>query len=117
MIEIKFPPFGTKSVSPSVNLPGTCSIFPGGSYTTLTLPSPATDTYNYTLGSVGIPRYILDLRQVPAGPVTAWVQGPRRLITIGLGGEQLGFLSSGSLQQWFDVIIHFQTITPSKVLH
>ncbi len=96
---------------------GTCSIFPGGSYTTLTLPTPATDTYNYTLGSVGIPRYILDLRQVPAGPVTAWMQGPRRLISIGFGGEQLGLLSSGSLQQWFDVIIHFQTITPSKVLH
>ena len=81
-----------------------------------TLAVPAKDSYNYTLGSVDIPQYILDLRETPTGPVTKWVQGPGILRTVGVGGEDLDQVMRGSLQQWFDVIIHFQIITPSRVL-
>lgn len=92
---------------------GTDRIFGSGSSSFQT-PTPGTDTYNYALGSVGLPQYMLDLRQVPAGPVNDWIQGTHVLLNYGVGGEDLGML--GSLQYWFDVIVHIQTITPSHVL-
>lgn len=84
-----------------------------------TLQAPSTDSYNYTLGSVGIPQYILDIRKTPSGPVTNWVQGPRILRTVGLRGSHgadLDQVMFGSLQERFDVIIHFQNITASQLL-
>ncbi len=92
---------------------GTDTIFGNGPATFQT-PTPGTDTYNYALGSVGLPQYMLDLRQVPAGPVNDWVQGPHGLLNYGVGGEDLEML--GSLQYWFDAIVHIETITPSHVL-
>src|SRR5260221_10133136 len=73
--------------------------------------APGRDTYNYTLGQADLPLYLLDLRNVPPGPVGAWASGPAVLLNYGLGGEDLS--GSGALSQWFDVIIHIQKTTPS----
>jgi erythromycin esterase len=82
--------------------------------TTATLGVPGKDTYNYTLGNVGIPLYLLDLRQMPPGPVTDWANGPRVFLLYGLGGEDLSI--SGPLKYWFDVIILMRSTTASHSL-
>jgi erythromycin esterase len=94
---------------------GSFRIFGGGSTQVFTAPTPAADTYNYALGSVGFPRYLLDIRQAPAGPVQAWLQGPYTLLNYGVGGQDLE--TDGSLQYWFDVIVALQSITPSHLLN
>jgi len=93
---------------------GTFNIFTSGQPRILTVTPPGADTYNYTLGNAGIPRYILDIRRTPAGPVMDWAQGAHRLINYGVGGQDLDAV--GPLQHWFDVIVHFQTITASHLL-
>lgn len=93
---------------------GSLRIFTGGSTQVVTEPTPNTDTYNYALGSVSIPRYILDIRQAPAGPVQAWLQGPYTLLNYGVGGQNLE--TDGSLQYWFDGMIAFHDITPTHLL-
>jgi len=93
---------------------GAFTIFASGSARIFKAAAPGADTYNYTLGHVGIPRYILDIRPTPARPVTDWVQGTYVLINYGVGGQDLEVV--GPLQHWFDVIIHFQDITPSHLL-
>lgn len=81
-------------------------------------PSPAADTYNYTLGHTGLSLYALDIssdmRGVLPGVVAGWLQGPHALLNYGVGGEDLQM--DGSLPYWFDVIVHIQQITPSQVL-
>jgi erythromycin esterase len=94
---------------------GSFSIFGAGATRVFTASTPAADTYNYALGSVGIPRYLLDIRQAPAGPVHDWLQGPYVLLNYGVGGQDLE--TDGSLQYWFDVIIAFHDITPSHLLN
>lgn len=78
------------------------------------LSTPGQNTYNYTLSQAGLPRYLLDLRGIPSGPVTTWATGPAILLEYGLGGEDLSV--SGSLSQWFDVLVHIQQTTPSTPL-
>ncbi len=93
---------------------GSFTIFASGSARIFKAAAPGADTYNYTLGHAGIPRYILDIRPTPAGPVTDWVQGTYVLLNYGVGGQDLEAV--GPLQHWFDVIIHFQNTTPSHLL-
>lgn len=94
---------------------GSFHIFTSGSPKIFIAAAPGTDTYNYELGKAGIPRYILDIRSTPTGAVTDWIQGTHRLINYGVGGEDLEAV--GPLQHWFDVIIHFQSITASHLLN
>jgi erythromycin esterase len=79
-----------------------------------TISPPSTNTYNYTLGQIGLPLYILDLRKIPSGPVSNWSLGSSTFLLYGLGGEDLSVLAP--LSQLFDVIIHIQNTTPSKHL-
>lgn len=86
------------------------------SYTSFTgtvqkINPPAPDTYNYTLGQAGLPLYMLDLRQLPAGVVSAWANSSATLLSYGLAGEDLS--SPAQLGQWFDVIVHIQDTTAS----
>jgi erythromycin esterase len=75
---------------------------------------PKPDTYNYTLGQADLPLYLLDLRAIPPGPAGAWASGPATFLNYGLGGEDLS--GSCALSQWFDVIAHVQTSSPSTPL-
>ena len=80
-----------------------------------TINPPTADTYNYTLGQVGLPLYMLDLRKIPPGPVTDWAKGSTTsFLLYGLGGEDLS--TSCMISQWFDVIIHIQNTTPANHL-
>jgi erythromycin esterase len=82
-----------------------------------TIPPAPRVTYNYTLGQAGLPLALLDLRTLPSGDVADWARGAgsaTRLLEFGLGGEDLN--TSGSLSQWFDVIVHVQNTTPSQHL-
>lgn len=90
-----------------------------GFFTSYTVGPPPVGSYDYALGSVGLPLYLLDIRQTPAGPVTSWVQGPAELRFIGIYFDPAHEADSyirGSLQQWFDVIIHVQKTTASRLL-
>jgi erythromycin esterase len=74
------------------------------------VPAPDATTYNATLGQVGLPFYLLDLRHLPPGPVATWASS-HTLLNYGLGGEDLR--TTGPLSQWFDVLLHVQKTTPS----
>jgi erythromycin esterase len=79
------------------------------------LPPVPMSSYNGTLGQVGIPLYLLDLRQAPSGTVADWFAGKgaaSQLLLYGLGGDDLS--DRGPLSQWFNVIVHVQNSTPSK---
>ena len=78
------------------------------------ITTPGQNTYNYALGQARLPRYLLDLRGIPSGPVATWANGPAVLVEYGLGGEDLSVL--GSLSTWFDVLVHVQQTTPSTPL-
>jgi hypothetical protein len=75
---------------------------------------PGKDTYNYTLGNVSIPIYLLDLRKTPPGPVTDWANGPHIFLEYGFSGGNLSV--SGPLQQWFDLIVLIRNTTVSHSL-
>jgi erythromycin esterase len=100
---------------------GTFTAFPPQSHPiTFTVAAPETNTYNYTFGRIGLARYLLDIRQTPAGAVTNWVRG-QDLPGLGhgllnFGGDGGNIERYGSLQQWFDAIIHLQRITPTHPL-
>jgi erythromycin esterase len=78
------------------------------------IPTPTSDTYNYTLGQASLPLYMLDLRKIPPGPVANWVGGYATLLNYGLGGENMS--TSCTLNVWFNVIIHVQNTNPSNPL-
>lgn len=79
-----------------------------------TISPPARNTYNYTLGQAGLPLYMLDLDNIPPGPVRDWTLSSATFLSYGLGGEDLS--APIQLGQSFDVIIHIQNTTPSKHL-
>lgn len=86
-------------------------------FTSYTVGPPPVGSYDYVLGSVGLPLYLLDIRQTPAGPVRNWVQGPAKLRNIGIffdPAHQADYYGQGSLHQWFDAIIDFQKTTASR---
>ncbi len=91
-----------------------------GSYTVLGPPHPesvppaAAGTYNDALASANLPRYALDIRQTPAGPVTDWALGPHDLINYGVGGQDLTM--RGSISSWYDAIVFVRDMTPSHLL-
>jgi erythromycin esterase len=87
--------------------------------TSYTVGPPPVGSYDYVLGSVGLALYLLDIRQTPTGSVTNWVQGPAKLRRIGQffdPAHEAQYYDEGSLQQWFDAIIHFQQTTASRTL-
>jgi len=77
-----------------------------------TIKATDPESYNYILGQVGYPLYMIDLRTTPAGPVTQWANGPHSFFLYGLGGEDLS--NAIVLKQQFDVIVHVQNTTPAQ---
>ena len=99
---------------------GSFNAFTPNSFTSYTVGPPPVGSYDYVLGSVGLPLYLLDIRQTPTGSVRNWVQGPAKLRQIGIPfdpAHEAQYYVEGSLQQWFDVIMHFQTTTASHPLY
>lgn len=87
--------------------------YPKNSLQTIDPPGPM--TYNYTLGQVGLPLYMLDLRNLSPGPADNWAHSLSTFLLYGLGGENLS--APAQISQWFDVIIHMQDTTPSEYFY
>ena len=77
-----------------------------------TAPPPRPRWFERPLGSVGSGQFVIDLRQSAPAPVHRWLDAP--VVTRGLpeGGPD-AHMAGGTLAQWFDLIIHCQTVTPA----
>jgi erythromycin esterase len=83
------------------------------------VPRPPRDWAERPLGDVGLEQYWLDLRAGAPPAVRAWRTAPTRTRALaGFDPEQPDayYVTGGSLVQWFDVIIHRQTVTPWRPL-
>jgi Erythromycin esterase len=88
---------------------GTVSLGPGA---TADLPPPRRAWFEQPLGDVRLAQYALDLRGPAPRSVREWMRHPietRGLADSGPGG----YMTGGSLAQWFDLIVHRQTVSPS----
>jgi erythromycin esterase len=83
-------------------------------------PEPRPDSLNAALTAAGPQRSLLDLRGRHGGAVTEWLRGPHLLrIIAGIYDSQADsehYLSVGPLDEWFDAILHTDTITPTTLL-
>ncbi|MGH2479428.1 MAG: erythromycin esterase family protein, partial [Ktedonobacteraceae bacterium] len=77
------------------------------------------DSYNYELGNSDLPLYALDLRHIPTGPVSNWMNGPHPFFEIGAVyspvNEKYSYTPT-DLPQQFDVIISIQKVTASHLI-
>ena len=96
--------------------------------TTFSLGAPRPDSSNAVLQGVELERYLLDLRHAPES-VQAWLAEPRpfRIVPAAVSPDPqereaqsytTGFAKdgkqTGSLRQWFDLIIHLDQITAAQ---
>ena len=79
---------------------------------TAAAPPPKPRWFERPLGSVGFDQFVIDLRQPATAPVRRWLDAP--VVTRGLpeGGPD-AHMADGTLAQWFDLIVHRQTVTPA----
>ena len=77
-----------------------------------TAPPPRPRWFERPLGSVGSGQFVIDLRQSAPAPVHRWLDAP--VVTRGLpeGGPD-AHMAGATLAQWFDLIVHCQTVTPA----
>lgn len=76
------------------------------------LMPPALPTwFESELAKLDLPRYSLDLRRPATGPVDDWLHGPAATRGFADPGNASA-MTGGSLRQWFDLVIHQQTVTP-----
>ena len=78
----------------------------------MTSSSVVTAWPEHPLGQVGYDQFALDLRGPTPRPVHRWLHG--RITTRGLADSGPGgFMTGGTLAQWFDVIVHRQEVNPA----
>ena len=80
-------------------------------------PPPAPDWFERPFGQTRYDQFVLDLRGPAPAPVRQWLYGPLR--TRGFVDHVPpydSYGSGGTLDQWFDVIIHRQTVTAAEPL-
>jgi erythromycin esterase len=79
---------------------------------TAAAPPPRPRWFERPLGSVGFDQFVIDLRQAAPAPVRRWLDAP--VVTRGLpAGGPDAHTAGGTLAQWFDLIVHCQTVTPA----
>jgi erythromycin esterase-like protein len=87
---------------------GTVGFLPGD---TVTMPPPAPDWFEHPFGQVPLAQFAVDLRDRAPADVRGWLEAPVR--TRGLPDAGPGsFTTGGRLNQWFDVIVHRQAVSP-----
>jgi erythromycin esterase len=87
---------------------------------TVAVPPPAEDWFERPFGEV--PRHdqmLLDLREtasepVAPEPVRRWLEAPIK--PRGFVDDHGSYFTGGTLEQWFDVIVHRQEVTPARRL-
>ncbi len=87
---------------------GTVSLGPGA---TAAMPPPDPEWFEHPLGQVGYEHFALDLRRRAPRPVHRWLHD--RITTRGLADSPGGFMTGGTLAQWFDVLVHRQEVSPA----
>ena len=91
-----------------------------GSLTAHRAVMPPEDSYGFYFRTADIPRMFLDLRGLDFDSTAVhWLKGPLRFRTIGSvydSDNPLLFFYLANLPEEFDVIIYFQTTSPSTLL-
>jgi erythromycin esterase len=81
------------------------------------VPAPTPGRADALLGSTGLAAYLLDLRADQPDPVRTRLQAPAKLRLIGPNydpdDDASHHMSGGSLNDWFDLIIHHREVTPT----
>ncbi len=80
---------------------------------TVALPPARSTWFEAPLGAVASDQFAIDLRTVAPRPVRRWLHGPIETRGLPDGGPESS-MRGGSLAQWFDVIVHRQTVTPTR---
>jgi erythromycin esterase len=86
-----------------------------------TFDASVTDSTEAALSLVGMKNFLLDLRQAPE-TVQAWLRAPRLLriaaASVSADPQERDSQSytNGALQEWFDVLVHLDHITPSHLI-
>ena len=75
-------------------------------------PKPKHEWFEKPFGDVRADQFALDLRRFAPPPVKDWLEGPIRTRGLPYAGPD-SFIDGGSLAQWFDVIVHRQTVSPA----
>jgi erythromycin esterase len=80
------------------------------------VPAPPVDFAEAPLDVAGLDTFLLDLRAESQPPVQTWLNAPTRTRMIGPfydpEDDAAYHLSGGSLTDWFDIIAHYQQVTP-----
>ena len=77
------------------------------------MPPPDEDWFEQPFGEVAFDQFALDLRRRAPRPIRAWLDAPLTTRCLADSGPD-GFMTGGSLAEWFDVAIHRQ---PSRRPH
>ncbi|GAA2616355.1 erythromycin esterase family protein [Actinomadura fulvescens] len=91
---------------------GAISGEPGGP--PLQAPPARRHWFEYPFGRVGSDQFMLDLRTDAPSAVRRWLTAPAT--TRGLVWQESSTMTGGSPAQWFDAIVHRQTISPQRPL-
>ncbi len=98
---------------------GSCNAVEG-TVTEVAVPPPPPDSYEAALHETGLPRAILDLRAVRAGPTaTDWLAGPHPARAIGAGYDEASpekFFNETRLPDKFDAMVYIQDSTPTRLM-
>lgn len=83
------------------------------------IPEPSEGFAESVLGEVDLQTYLLNLNASQPDSVRSWLNAPTKVRVIGPyydPEKDSTFHMVGSLASWFDIIIHFQEITPARNL-
>jgi erythromycin esterase len=79
------------------------------------LPEPAPDRFERPLTDAGLTTFFLDLRAPAPAGVATWLHSPATFRGLPDRGPD-GVIDGGAPAQWFDMIVHHQTATPTTPL-
>ncbi len=75
-------------------------------------PKPKRDWFEKPFGDVKADQFALDLRRPAPGSVRRWLEAPAKTRGLPHAGPD-SYIDGGSVAQWFDVIVHRQTVSPA----
>jgi erythromycin esterase len=78
-------------------------------------PKPKPEWFEKPLGDVQAVQFTLDLRGRAPREVRDWLKAPAKTRGLAHAGPT-SYVDGGSLKQWFDVIVHRQTVRPAHAL-
>jgi erythromycin esterase-like protein len=78
-------------------------------------PRPKPDWFEQPLGDIKAGQFVLDLQGSAPPSIRDWLETPIKTRGLADAGPD-GYIEGGSLQQWFDVIVHRQTVSPAHAL-